>query len=91
MATQSTQTIKLKIEATIPLSEQQTPSTPFRKACSDCSACGRCSKNKSPHLDHAGEALLNLAGGAYTLEQLATALEIIEALLKQHYSKDNKK
>jgi len=31
-----------------------------------------------------------LAGGAYTLDQLGTALEIIEALLKQHYSKENK-
>lgn len=84
-------TIKFKVEATIFLSEQQPPSTPSKKACSDCSACGRCGKNESSHLNHAGEALLNLAGGAYTLEQLGAALEIIESLLKQHYGGETKK
>lgn len=84
-------TFKIEVEATVTLSDQQLPKTPSKKACSDCSACGRCGKNISSHLNHAGEALLNLAGGAYTLEQLGTALELIEALLKQHYGADNKK
>lgn len=87
----ATQTVKIKIEATIPLSYQQLPATPSMKTCSDCSSCGKCGKNESSHLHHAGEALLDLAGGAYTLEQLGTALEIIEALLKKHYGVEIKK
>ena len=87
----ATQTVKIKIEATIPLSEQRHPTTPSKKWCSNCSTCGKCSKKESPHLNHAGEALLNLAGGAYTLDQLGTALEIIEALLKKHYGVEIKK
>ncbi len=83
-------TLKLKFEATFPLSDQQLPTTTSKKACSDCSACGKCSKKENTHLNHAGEALLNLAGGAYTLDQLGTALEIIETLLEQYYSKENK-
>lgn len=80
MATNNT--IKVKIEATLPLPETQP------QAKSPCSAgCGgTCGKIENPLLQHAGETLLNLAGGAYTLEQLSTALEIIEALLKRHYS-----
>ena len=91
MATNQTQAIKVRVEATIPLSYQQLPATPSPKTCSDCLSRGKCVKNESSHLHHAGEALLNLAGGAYTLDQLATALEIIEALLKKHYGVKLKK
>lgn len=76
----------VKINITIPLSEVQ-EKKPGKTNCLDCSSCGRCGKPESPCLQHAGETLLNLAGGAYTLEQLSTALEIIEALLKRHYSR----
>lgn len=83
MATQ----INVKLEATIVVPKNQSQSVPK----TDCSGCGKCSKSESPNLNQAGEALLNLAGGAYTLDQLGTALGIIEALLKQHYGVESKK
>lgn len=84
-------TFTIKVDATVTMPDQQLPVTPLNKTCSDCSACGKCGKNGSSHLNQAGEALLNLAGGAYTLDQLGTALEIIESLLKQHYGAETKK
>ncbi len=84
-------TFTIKVDATVTMSDRQLPPTPSKGSFTDCSACGKCSKNESPHLNHAGEVLLNLAGGAYSLDQLGTALEIIDALLKQHYRVESKK
>jgi hypothetical protein len=80
----------VKINITIPLSERQ-EKNPVKTNCSNCASCGTCGQHKqhtgTPLLNHAAEALLNMAAGAYTLEQLESALEIIEALLKRHYSR----
>lgn len=89
MATQRS----IKVNVTIPLPETQpqpnTAQSPVSAASSggQCTACGKCRRpeNPKPLLQHAGETLLNLAAGAYTLEQLSAALEIIETLLKRHY------
>lgn len=96
--------IKIKIETTIPLPEKERQALSSKAPCGACGKCGQKQLSNeaektdpsaslrmtgSPLLQHAGETLLNLAGGAYTLEQLSTALEIIETLLKRHY--DNQK
>lgn len=86
MATQRS----IKVNVTIPLPETQQPNpaqSPGSAGCGggQCTACGKCGKPESPLLQHAGDTLLNMAAGAYTLEQLSTALEIIETLLKRHY------
>ena len=79
--------INVKLDATITMPEIETTHAPK----TGCSACDKCGPNKSPLLNQVGDALLNLAGGAYTLDQLGTALEIIESLLKQHYGAETKK
>lgn len=101
MATNTNKTIRINITFPLPeiepkpvppMPEAQKPATtPTKSPCSDCGGCGKCKTDTvhkgTPLLNHAAEALLNMAAGAYTLEQLSTALEIIEALLKRHYGR----
>lgn len=82
-ASNAHRTVKINVTFPLPMVQGEEPA---KQTCTDCSSGGKCEKSKNPLLG-AGETLLDMAGGHYTLEQLAAALEIIETLLKRHYSK----
>lgn len=87
MNTKNTKAIKLKLEATLPLSEAK----PESSNCSNCSACGKCGQNSKPDgaplLQHAGKILINMLGGQYSPEQFEDGFKWLDSLLRQHYSK----
>ena len=86
--TNAAQTVKIKIEATLPLPEAQPDLRPTKPFCTDCSSCGRSGKkqNGSP-LNQAAEILMKLATGHYTQQQAEGIPEVIESLLRRHYGR----
>lgn len=75
----------VKINITIPLPDTQAKS-PTKPPCSNCSACGKCGQPQSPLLQHAGNILFNMLGDKYPPEKISSALEVLDALLRKHYS-----
>ncbi|RKY05962.1 MAG: hypothetical protein DRP56_08280 [Planctomycetota bacterium] len=79
--------IKIKIEATLPLPEAQPQTVPAKGNCSGCGQCGQNGGCGGNAMRMAGDTLLKTASGVYSEEQVAGALEIIAAALRSYYSK----
>ena len=82
-------TKSIEILITIPLSESQ-PETPSTKStCGNCSSCsnGKQASECGPLMQHAGKILMTMFGGKYTPQQMMDGFEMLDALLRRHYSK----
>ena len=75
--------IKVKIEATLPLPETQ----PQEKSPCSAGCGGTCGKDGGNAMKQVAEILLKLAGGQYTPGQAEGVQDVIEALLRRHYSR----
>jgi hypothetical protein len=78
-ASNKSQAVRINITLPLPESQSQSPAN------SSFAGCGQCGKADNPLLQHAGSTLLHAAQGAYTLEQMEAALEIIEVALRRYY------
>lgn len=91
MVTQNT--IKVRIEATLPLPERQ-QETPAKLPCSD--GCGGNCKSGStsgqagstdPLLQQAGQILFKLLTRQYAPEQYEGVFEVLDTVLRRHYTR----
>ncbi|MBC8392627.1 MAG: hypothetical protein H8E17_08700 [Deltaproteobacteria bacterium] len=84
----STTPNSIKINITIPVSESHPEHIPHKSSCANCSSCGNCKQVSEcgPLLQHAAKILTNMFGGQYTPQQTADGFEILDQLLRRHYS-----
>ena len=83
------QTVKIKIEATLPLPPMLQVKTTAQSNCSDCGK--RRGKPKliqqggNPLLQHVANILVNMVGGEYTPEQIVGGFKMLDRVLREHY------
>lgn len=86
-------TITVKIEATLPLpkKQQETPAkSPCPEGCGgNCSSCSTAGPAGStdPLLQQAGQILVKLLTGQYVPEQYEGAFEVLDTVLRRHYTR----
>lgn len=83
----------IQVTITLPLPENQSQS-PAKSPCSGCGGgnCTSCktagqSGNTDPLLEQAGDILVKLITRQYTPEQCEGALEVLDAILRRHYTR----
>jgi len=97
MTSKHNRSIKLKLEATLPMPEMQAQMLPPKPPCGNCGTCGASGEENrkqtqhsvNPLLHHAGTILIKILSGQYTAEQIKDGFGVLDELLRHHYGKND--